>query len=240
MIPQPTSGHTQCGSRKRKQRKLPAKTTLAFERTAKRGLKFGSNGGRSFAESPDAIAKNTRPLRVTQACAAVPTEIAFQEIARADIAIHDAVYEIGVGVGREGGIKKLVAAVHLHAKRVAEAFGEGKRFILPAPKRAVEFRVVQVHEHPGLPQLAKRETVGLVEGVLLVRRRFALPQACEQTNVLGESKPDIAAETLKEELIQQTGPQQARIECRQCFKVVVVCTKSDQLRELKVQRRKAL
>src|SRR5919108_5702263 len=109
-------------------------------------------GGRSFAESPKPIPNYGGPLRVTQARAVIPAKIAFQKIPRAHVEVDHTVHEIGVGVARENGMKNLVAAVNLHAKGVGEALGQGKRFVLAAPKSAVEFRVVQVRKHADLPQ----------------------------------------------------------------------------------------
>src|SRR5437899_2943079 len=137
-------------------------------------------------------------------------------------------------------MENLVAAIDLHTKRVAEILGKGDRLVCAAAKVAIELRIVQVQKQTGFPHLAEREAISLVPRILLIGGCSALSQAGEQADTFEQGEPHIAAPTLKQIQIEQTGSQQTRIKGRQRFEVVVIYAKSKEFHWLEVQRRKAL
>src|SRR5207253_6744588 len=88
--------------------------------------------------------------------------------------------------------------------------------------------------------ISEREAISLVPRILLIGGCSALSQAGEQADTFGQGEPHIAAPTLKQIQIEQTGSQQTRIKGRQRFEVVVIYAKSKEFHWLEVQRRKAL
>src|SRR5260370_32175122 len=96
--------------------------------------------------------KDRSPLRIAWAGAVIPAVIAFQEVTRPDVQVHDAIDEVGIGVGGQGCIENLVAAIKLEAEIVRETFRERKRFVLAASERAIEFRIVEGQKQAGVPQ----------------------------------------------------------------------------------------
>src|SRR6059058_6389957 len=126
-------------------------------------------------------------------------------------------------------MENLVAAIDLHTKRVAEILGKGDRLVCAAAKVAIELRIVQVQKQTGFPHLAEREAISLVPRILLIGGCSALSQAGEQADTFGQGEPHIAAPTLKQIQIEQTGSQQTRIKGRQRFEVVVIYAKSKEL-----------
>src|ERR1035438_5884195 len=166
------------------------------------------------------IAQGEKRLVVVLRLPAVRCHSAAEEVMRGEGPVETSVDESRPCLGSERRHEVLSTGLRREPQGFAHVAGQRYGLIVALPKGAVEVRVMQVGPYTGMPYVAHGESVHLVPGAFRVAGPVALADGGIETAAERQVEVHAAADSLKEQLVEQSGAHQSRVEGRKAAEVI--------------------